>query len=77
MGRLTGIAVDPFFVIKAALLSNAVSFLVISVFALLIATQTFKRGLDPDTFVIPLTTSVSDTVSTLSLMAVLTLLGAS
>ncbi len=77
VGRLTGIAVDPFFVIKAALLSNAVSFLVISVFALLIATQTFKRGLDPDTFVIPLTTSVSDTVSTLSLMAVLTLLGAS
>jgi mgtE-like transporter len=74
VGRLTLIAVDPFFVIKVALLSNAFSFLVISVFALIIATQTFKRGLDPDTFVIPLTTSVSDTVSTLSLMAILTLL---
>lgn len=75
VGSLTLIAVDPFFVIKVALLSNVFSFLVISVFALTIATQTFKRGLDPDTFVIPLTTSVSDTVSTLSLMAILAILG--
>ncbi len=74
VGYLTEVAVDPFFIIKLSLFSNALSFLVISVFALTIATQTFKRGLDPDNFVIPLTTSVADTVSTLSLMTTLTLL---
>jgi mgtE-like transporter len=75
VGHVTDVAVDPFFIIKLSLFSNALSFLVISVFALTIATQTFKRGLDPDNFVIPLTTSVADTVSTLSLMTALTLLG--
>jgi cation transporter-like permease len=47
------------------------SFVVISLFSLLVATQTFQRGLDPDNFVIPLTTSLADTIATLSLMAVL------
>ena len=40
-----------------------------------VATQTFKRGLDPDNFVIPAVTSVSDVGATLTLMATLAILG--
>jgi mgtE-like transporter len=75
VGHVTDVAVDPFFIIKLALFSNALSFLAISIFALSIATQTFKRGLNPDNFVIPLTISVADTVLTLSLITALTLIG--
>jgi mgtE-like transporter len=74
-GSLTNVSVDLFFIIKVALISNVMSFLIISIFSLIIATQTFRLGLDPDNFVIPLTTSVSDTVSTLILITVLMLLG--
>lgn len=76
VGSLTNIAVNPLFVIRVALLSNVMSFLIVSLFSLAIATQTFKRGLDPDNFVIPLTTSLADTVATLSLMTTLIILGA-
>jgi mgtE-like transporter len=73
VGSITNVGVNLFFIIQVALLSNVMSFLMISLFSLMIATQTFKRGLDPDNFVIPLTTSVSDTVSTFILMLVLML----
>ncbi|MBC7090830.1 MAG: magnesium transporter [Nitrososphaeria archaeon] len=58
-----------FYLISITLFSNIISFLFISIFSLTVATQTFKYGLDPDNFVIPLVASVSDVVATLSLAA--------
>lgn len=75
VGSLTNLAVTPFLIFKVALLSNILSFFFISLFSLIIATQTFKHGLDPDNFVIPLTTSISDTISTFTLMTVLIIVG--
>lgn len=57
-----------FYLISIAIFSNIISFLFISIFSLTVATQTFKYGLDPDNFVIPLVASVSDVVATLSLV---------
>jgi mgtE-like transporter len=74
VGSITNVQVNFIFLLQAVLLSNVMSFLMISLFSLIIATQTFKHGLDPDNFVIPLTTSVSDTVSTFILMIVLVIL---
>jgi mgtE-like transporter len=62
--------------VAVALTTNMISFLFISTFSIAIATQTFKRGLDPDNFVIPLVTSVSDITATLVLISVLILSGA-
>ena len=56
------------FLMGVALVSNLSSFLVISVFALVVALFSFKRGLNPDNVVIPIITSTSDTVSTLSIL---------
>jgi mgtE-like transporter len=74
IGAVSGVAVDPWSAVLLAVASNLMSFGVISLFSLLVATQTFQRGLDPDNFVIPLVTSLADTTATLSLMAVLTVL---
>jgi mgtE-like transporter len=75
IGMATGFSPDPWFLVMIALVSNLVSFLFISLFSIAVATQTFKRGLDPDNFVIPLVASVSDISATLALMATLTMLG--
>ncbi|MGQ9515009.1 MAG: magnesium transporter [Thermoproteota archaeon] len=76
MGRTAGLNPDVKMLVALALISNVVSFLFISFFSLLIATQTYKYGLDPDNFVIPLVTSVSDIVATLTFGASLAILGA-
>jgi mgtE-like transporter len=70
----TGLGGDPIPLVLVALGSNLVSFPFISLLSLITATQTFKRGLDPDNFVIPLVTSVSDLYATLGLVAVLMVL---
>jgi mgtE-like transporter len=54
------------FLISVSIISNLISFLVISIFALYSAYQAFQRGLNPDNVVIPAITSVSDTIATLS-----------
>lgn len=56
-----------------ALLSNLSNFIVISIFALLVAQQAFKRGLNPDNVVIPIITTLSDTIATLTLLPVFTI----
>jgi mgtE-like transporter len=61
--------------IGVALLSNLMSFLLISLFALATAQQAFKRGLNPDNVVIPFITTVSDTVATVTVICSLTILG--
>ncbi|MEM4246607.1 MAG: magnesium transporter [Candidatus Bathyarchaeia archaeon] len=58
--------------VVAAVLSNLVSFVPICLLAFLVAVLTFKRGLDPDNFVIPVETAVSDALGTLALSFALT-----
>jgi len=76
MGTASGLSPNLAMLIALSLISNAFGFLFISVFSLLIATQTFKYGLDPDNFVIPLVTSVSDIIATLAFGTSLAILGA-
>ena len=61
------------FLVGVALVSNLSSFLVVSVFALVVAFFAFKRGLNPDNVVIPAITSTSDTTATLSILPALTI----
>lgn len=75
IGKATGLNPDLAFLVMIALVSNLISFLFISLFSIGVATQTFKRGLDPDNFVIPLVASVSDIGATLALMAAFAILG--
>ncbi|HID17260.1 TPA: hypothetical protein EYP26_03110 [Candidatus Bathyarchaeota archaeon] len=53
--------------ILASILTNLLSFLPICLFSFLVAIITFRKGFDPDNFVIPIETSVSDALGTLSL----------
>jgi mgtE-like transporter len=73
IGWISQISSDLFQLAQTAVLSNLFSFFFISFISLIVATQTFRYGLDPDNFVIPLTSSLSDTISTLVLLAVLSL----
>jgi mgtE-like transporter len=57
-----------------ALFSNLSSFLLISLFAIVVAFLAFKWGLNPDNVVIPVITSMSDTVATLALFPALIIL---
>jgi mgtE-like transporter len=59
---------------EMALLSNLLSFLPIALFALVVAHQAFKRGLNPDNVTIPVITSVSDTVATVALFLAISIL---
>lgn len=60
--------------VGVALFSNLSSFLLISLFALFVAFIAFKRGLNPDNVVIPVITSLSDSVATLAFFPALTIL---
>ena len=57
------------FLVSAALITNLSSFFFISILAIVVAFLAFNRGLNPDNVVIPVITSTSDTVATLSMMA--------
>ena len=59
------------FLISVSLLTNLLSFLSISLLALLLAHITHRRGLNPDNVVIPAITSASDTTATLTLLPAL------
>jgi mgtE-like transporter len=75
IASVSGLSASVFTTVSVALLTNLVSFMFISVFSILVATQTFKRGLDPDNFVIPVVASVSDISATLTLVFVIAVLG--
>jgi mgtE-like transporter len=53
------------------LISNIIAYVVIAVLTYAISILTFKRGLDPDNFVIPLGSSLADTITTIALFAAL------
>jgi mgtE-like transporter len=61
-------------IIEVTLLSNLLSFLPIALFALVVAHQAFKLGLNPDNVAIPVITSVSDTVATVTLFLTISIL---
>ena len=63
------------FLVGVSLLSNLSSFIVIAVFALVVASLAFRRGLNPDNVVIPTITTTSDTVATLSMLPAIAILG--
>ncbi len=61
--------------VGGALISNLMTFGFIALFALWIAHIAFNRGLNPDNVVIPVITSLSDSVATLSLLPSIAILG--
>ena len=62
------------FLVSVALITNLSSFFFISILALVVAFLAYNRGLNPDNVVIPVITSTSDTVATLSMLAAVILL---
>ena len=75
LARMIGLNPDLLSLILISLTANLIGFFFVSFFSLIVATQTFKRGLDPDNFVIPLVASVSDIGATLALIAAVAILG--
>jgi mgtE-like transporter len=61
--------------VGGALISNLMTFGFMALFALWIAHIAFNRGLNPDNVVIPVITSLSDSVATLSLLPSIAILG--
>ncbi len=54
--------------------SNIIAFFFIVVLSYAISIVTFKRGLDPDNFVIPVGSSLADTITTIALLVALVLI---
>ena len=61
------ISSSAFALIRVSLFTNVVGFLAISLLSFVIAEGTFKRGWDPDNFVVPMVTSSADLMTTLLL----------
>jgi mgtE-like transporter len=51
--------------------SNVIAFTVIVILSYAISILTFKRGLDPDNFVIPVESSLADSITTIALFVAL------
>jgi cation transporter-like permease len=62
------------FLVSVAVTTNIATFLIIGVFALMIAYFSFQRGLNPDNIVIPAITTTSDSVVTIAVTPVIFLL---
>ena len=62
------------FLVSVAVTTNISTFLIIGIFALMIAYFSFQRGLNPDNIVIPAITTTSDSVVTLAVTPVIYLL---
>ena len=54
--------------------SNIISFVAIVIVSYAISILTFKRGLDPDNFVIPVGSSLADSITTIALFVALLLI---
>ncbi len=73
--KMTGIPADFRLLLAISLFNNVIGFIAISALALVVAFGTFRRGWDPDHFVIPVVTSVSDVLSTMLIFASLMFTG--
>lgn len=69
LSEKTGLTVPTLKILGITLTSNLITFPAIFIVAYLIAIMTFKKGLDPDNFVIPLETSIADSLATISISA--------
>jgi mgtE-like transporter len=67
----------PSFLMFAArvLATNAIAGAVIVVVSYMVALLTYRKGLDPDNFVIPIESSLADSITTMALFLVLSLFG--
>ncbi len=61
--------------VSVLLMANIIALTVIILISYGISIQTFKRGLDPDNFVIPIISSFADSMTTIALFVALTLAG--
>jgi len=66
---------NPFSVLSATLLTNIIAVPVIVIISHLIAILTYRRGFNPDNFVIPIEASLSDSITSLALYFSLKTLG--
>ena len=57
------------------LATNVVAGLAIEMISYVVAVLTYKKGLDPDNFVIPIESSLADSITTICLLLSLSLLG--
>jgi mgtE-like transporter len=57
------------------LATNALAGTIIVIISYMVAVVTYRRGLDPDNFVIPIESSLADSITTMSLFLVLSLFG--
>ena len=57
------------------LTTNAIAGAVIVIVSYMVAVLTYRKGLDPDNFVIPIESSLADSITTISLFLVLSLFG--
>lgn len=73
--EMTGLAASFRLMLAISLFNNVVGFMAISALALIVAFGTFRKGWDPDHFVIPVVTSVSDALSTMLIFASLIFMG--
>ncbi len=70
--------INVFFMLRLILLLLGTNFLAGIIMILIsfgVALLTYKRGLDPDNFVIPIESSLADTITTVSLLVLLSLIG--
>jgi cation transporter-like permease len=55
------------------LATNAIAGAIIVIVSYMVAILTYRKGLDPDNFVIPIESSLADSITTMSLFLVLSL----
>ena len=63
-----------FILLPILFVSNVIAFTAIVVVSYSISILTFKRGLDPDNFVIPVESSIADAITTIALFVTLLLI---
>jgi len=57
------------------LITNLIAVFIIVISSFAIAIATFRKGLDPDNFVIPIESTLADGITTITLLAALLLTG--
>lgn len=72
-GQLNLVSLPGF--VARVLTTNAIAGAVIVVVSYTVAVLTYRKGLDPDNFVIPIESSLADSITTISLFLVLSLFG--
>ncbi|MEM3404334.1 MAG: magnesium transporter [Nitrososphaeria archaeon] len=75
LGVASGFKPDLVKIVAISLTSNLMGFILIFLFSILLAVRTFRYGLDPDNFVIPAVSSVSDVTATLTLIIATAIIG--